>query len=50
MNLHHGNTKLQIKFQFATSTKRFRADETFYVQEVEFWMLQVGMECYHLKF
>ena len=33
MNLHHGNSKLQNKFQFATSTKRFRADETFYVSQ-----------------
>ena len=33
MNLHHGNTKLQNKFQFATSTRRFQADETFYVSQ-----------------
>ena len=33
MNLHHGNSKLQNKFQFATSTRRFRADETFYVSQ-----------------
>ena len=33
MNLHHGNTKLQNKFQFATNTRRFRADETFYVSQ-----------------
>ena len=32
MNLHHGNTKIQ-KFQSATSTRRFRADETFYVSQ-----------------
>ena len=33
MNLHHGNSKLQNKFQFGTSTRRFRADETFYVSQ-----------------
>ena len=33
MNLYHGNSKLQNKFQFATSTRRFRADETFYVSQ-----------------
>ena len=43
MNLHHGNTKLQNKFQFGTSTTRFRADETFYVSQRLFQPIEFSL-------
>ena len=43
MNLHHGNTKLQNKFQFGTSTRRFRADETFYVSQRLFQPIEFSL-------
>ena len=43
MNLHHGNSKLQNKFQFATSTRRFRADETFYVSQRLFQPIEFSL-------
>ena len=46
MNLHHGNTKLQNKFQFATSTRRFRADEIFFVSETKLFSIDLRYNNY----